>query len=221
MIELLNFIRNPKDSDSYNSVLKDWMNSITILDLGCGLGSRWFDLFYELDFKRIIGIDKYSQQELIDYDGIFTENSISCYKMYLRYVNKNHKENIKILTETEYDQTFVFKKNDIKNIFMSDFFTENSFDLIIAYQILYLFNRNEAKEIINGIKVRMKKGAYLYIYLASEDFTESKFRPLNAPEEKRVKFSLNESELKSMIEPLSVIDSDKKGQYRYILCQKK
>lgn len=219
MKKLIEYIETASNSELDNSVIENWKNKVTILDIGCRLGSYWFDLYKELHFKKIIGIDKYSQKEISDNEGFQSASPIS-YESYLNHFNRNYTGNESQLTEIQFNQVFVFKKLDIKDFFTTNLFKENSFNLIIAYQFLYLFNKNHAENIINYIQIRMKKGAYLYIYLASEDFKESLFRPQDSPEEERIKFWLSEPELISMIKPLRIIFSNKYEQYRDILCQK-
>lgn len=199
---------------------------INILDIGCGLGTNyWYNLHKILKFKKIIGIDKYSQEELKIINEL-PNSSINSHDTYLKEMRRlNHyilnEQNI--LNEQEFTETFIFKKIEVEK-YSTTKSDCNKFELIIISQLLHLLKtKNEARELVKKIQSNLNSNGYLYIFVASEYYKIENEYP-SGFEEKRVKISFTENELKELIFPMqychSNLYSEFKNNFRDILCRK-
>ena len=118
---------------------------IDVLDIGCGNGSYWFDLFYELNFNSITGIDNKSNDEInISFGGRIAVNNYSDYKQYRQKQNTN----IKQLTETEFNKIFKFHQIDLNKFLDSEIIVNSKYDVIIMSLFIYFFEKTTAIDYI-------------------------------------------------------------------------
>jgi len=187
-------------------------SGIHILDIGCNLGNYWWDLYEKLNFQQIMGIDKYSQFDL-------SQNGKWSTISYNSYLNAKG-AHTQISNESIFKNTFDFKQIDIDAFFTTDYYLQKVYDLVIVSNFLYLFEKDQASNLMAKVWNALSDSGYVYIHLASEDFQFPVNRPVGAPEEDRIKFSLTKPELEKMTFPLKTICANKYGEYRDILCKK-
>ena len=110
MLKLVDLI---KLSECKNEMPK-LKSGINILDIGCRDGNSWWELFEELHFSNIIGIDKCSQEEISD-NGTVPTISYNTFKMVQKSSNVT-------LSEDEFNKIFLFKQIDIDDFFFNGYF---------------------------------------------------------------------------------------------------
>ncbi len=127
-------------------------SKVDVLDIGCNNGPYWFDLYNEIHFNKIIGIDS---------------KEIEIRNTYERFLNLNPTTN---LTEEEFNSTFVLQ--DMTDVF--NYFNKNegqTFDLIIISNCIYLLNIIEQIELLNEVKPFLKDNGFLYIRSNDSGYT--------------------------------------------------
>ena len=171
-------------------------SNINILDVGCGNGETWWELYEKLQFNKIIGIDNRSQLTISK--GGYSPISFNTYC-------KRKELTFDILNEKQFNDIFQFYQIGIDDFFQTTIYKNNKFELIIMSNFLYLFEESKAKEILEKIKLIIKDEGYLYIQIGSKPWQKPNRPDWLTGEEGAVKFGLSEDELLSWVTPLSCI----------------
>jgi len=176
---------------------KDYFNSrniinISVLDIGCGRGLYWKDVYSRIKISKIIGVDIKSDEDLrIDWQD---QSFIQTFK------------------EIKDDVNFEFVQSDIVK-FVSE--TTSKFDLIVCFQILSLLEKKSAKLLLSDLKSILCKSGLIALCIPNEQF---EIRTVEGvPYFVMNKFNLSSEEFRDFVEEYKIIFHFEKNKYHWAL----
>lgn len=139
-------------------------NSLSALDIGCGLPENLFPLYHDFNFDFLECVDSLTEEEAIKnridvYKEIRDTNPKRIYDVYkhLDVKKADVKSRRKILSEADF--TKIFKTNFEMDF--EDYSTDRKYDFIILSNILHLIEAK--KEFFDKAKSLLKKSGMIYV----------------------------------------------------------